>query len=128
MGKSAYRSSVVGEAGLETIRAVRPLLRRLEAQDAALAQQLVRALTNVVMAIGRAELPEPGNVRQHILNAVGSAHEARALLQMAVDWRYCTWRSAKRAYEQLELTMRMLWGLAKQKRPRLAWEATSRAS
>jgi hypothetical protein len=128
MGKNVCRSSVVGEAGLSTIRAVRPLFRRLEARDEALAQQLRRALTNVVMAIGRAELPEPGSVRGHILNAVSSANEARALLQMAVDWRYCTWRSAKRAYEQLELTTRMLWDLAKQKQPRLSWAATSRAS
>jgi hypothetical protein len=80
------------------------------------------------MAIGRAELPEPGSVRGHILNAVGSANEARALLQMIVDWRYCTWRSAKRAYEQLDLTTRLLWDLAKQKRPRLEWVPTSRAS
>jgi hypothetical protein len=128
MGKYVYRSSVVGGAALETIRVVRPLLRRLESRDEALAQQLVRALTNVVMAIGRVELPEPGNVRGHILNAVGSANEARALLQMAVDWRYCSWRSAKRAHEQLELTTRMLWDLAKQKRPRLTWVPTSRAS
>jgi hypothetical protein len=88
----------------------------------------VRALTNVVMAIGRAELPEQRNVRPHILAAVSSANEARALLQMVVDWRYCTWRSAKRAYEQLEHTTRMLWDLAKQKRPRLTWVPTSRAS
>ena len=128
MGKYVYRSSVVGEAALETIRAVRPLLRRLEERDEALAQQLVRALTNVVMAIGRAELPEQGNVRPHILSAVSSANEARALLQMIVDWRYCSWRSAKRAYEQLNLTTRMLWDLAKQKRPRLLWLPTSRAS
>jgi hypothetical protein len=59
---------------------------------------------------------------------VGSANEARALLQMAVDWRYCTWRSAKRAYEQLEVTTRLLWNLAKQKRPRLTGVPTSRAS
>jgi four helix bundle protein len=128
MGKYIYRSSVVGEAALETIRKVRPLLALVRGRDEALAQQLVRALTNVVMAIGRAELPEPGNVRQHILNAVGSANEARALLQMAVDWRYCTWRSAKRAYEQLEVTTRLLWNLAKQKRPRLTGVPTSRAS
>jgi four helix bundle protein len=128
MGKFILRSSVVGEAGSDTIRAMRPLLKRVEARDPALARQLVRALTNVAMAIGRAELPQPGGVRQHILNAVGSANEARALLQMIVDWRYCTWRSAKRAYEQLDVTTRMLWHLAKQKRPRLEWVPTSRAS
>jgi four helix bundle protein len=128
MGKYVYRSSVVGEAALETIRRVQPLLARVRGRDGALAQQLVRALTNVVIAIRRAELHEPGNVREHVLNAVGSANEARALLQMAVDWRYCSWRRAKRAYEELELTTRMLWDLAKQKRPRLTWEPTSRAS
>ena len=128
MGKYVYRRSVVGEAGLETIRVMRPLLRRLEARDEALAQQLLRALTNVVMAVGRAELPEPRNVRGHILNAVGSANEARALLQMVVDWRYCSWRSVKRTHTHLELTTRRLRDLAKQKRPRLTRVPSSRAS
>ena len=111
MGKPLVRKSIA--AGLQTIRAVRPLMVRIRGRDEALAQQLVRALNDVVLSIARAEHPARGAVRAHVLAAVGSAIEARALLQMTVDFRYCTWRSVKRACEKLDRTTSMLRDLAR---------------
>jgi hypothetical protein len=119
MGKQLAKKSAVGEAGLQTIRAVSPLMVRICEHDEALALQLVRALNNVVLSIGRAEYLEAGGVRTHLLAAMCSANEARALLQMVVDWRYCTWRSVRRPYTELNRTAVMLAELARRKRPRL---------
>jgi hypothetical protein len=118
--------SKVSEASLETVRLVQPLLAGLRKRDAALADQLVRALTNLAMSTGRLSCAEQSKKRAHVLAAVASTSEAGALLRMAVDWRYFTWQSAKPAYEALNCTAMMLWRLARRKKPRV--EALRRAS
>jgi hypothetical protein len=117
MGKVRGRSRL-GQSSLETVRLVQPLLAGLRQHDAALTEQLVRALTSLAISAGAVVLAEQGRKREHVLAAVASASEAGALLRMAVDWRYCTWLSAKAAYEELNRTAFMLWRLARVKKPR----------
>lgn len=112
MRKMVGRSRV-GEASLDTVRAVQPLIAGLRRRDRALAEQLVRALTNLAMSAGRVGFAAPRSRRTHVLAAVASASEAAALLRMAVDWRYCSWSRAKLAYEQLNRTSLALWKLAR---------------
>lgn len=108
----------VSEASLETVRLVQPLLVGLRQRDPALAEQLVRALTHLAMSAERVTFAEPEKKREHVLSAVASVSEAAALLRMAVDWRYCTWPSAKAAYDELSRSAVLLWKLARLKKPR----------
>lgn len=110
--------SKAGGASLETVRLVQPLIGRLHQRDPVLTEQLLRALTNWAMSARRMTAAEPAKKREHMLSAVASASEAAALLRMAVDWRYCTWPSAKGAYEALSRTTVMLWKLARLKKKR----------
>lgn len=93
---------------MEAIRALRPLMAGLRRRDRALWQQLVRAVTNVSISIARAEYPALGARRAHLLSAVGSVSEARAVLRLAVDWGYCAAPRAKAAQALLERTRLML--------------------
>jgi four helix bundle protein len=102
------KKSEVGELSLELVRALRPLIRGLERRDRALWQQLVRAVTDVSLSLARAEYPERGARRGHLLAAVFSVSEARAVLHLAVDWGYLAAPRARGAHTLLERTSTML--------------------
>jgi hypothetical protein len=106
----------VGEASLAVISAVQPLMAGLRLRDGAVAEQLVRALNNLAMSAAKLEFAEPQQRRALVLSAVASASEAGALLQMAVDWRYCPWPNVKPAWSALGDTVTLLWKLARPKR------------
>ena len=93
---------------MEAIRALRPLMARLERRDRALWHQLMRAVTNVSMSIARADYRAVGTRRGHLLSAVGSVSEARAVLHLAIDWGYCAAPRAKEAQTLLDRTLLML--------------------
>lgn len=103
MGRLTERSEVE-EACLATITAIQPVLAALRRCDGALASQLVRALTNMTLSAARARFAPRNERRGHLLSAVGSASEANALLQMAIDWHYCTWPHAKLGRQSLATT------------------------
>jgi hypothetical protein len=117
MGKIIGQQSV-GKSSLETVRLLQPLIAGLRERDAALTDQLLRALTNLAMSTSRLRFAERGEKRAHVLAALASASEAGALLRMAVDWRYCTWPAAKPAYEELNRTAVLLRKLAYLRKPR----------
>jgi hypothetical protein len=116
MGNS--HRGAVEEASLQIIRAFRPLLAGLRQRDSAVAEQLVRALNNVAMSSAKLEFAEPRARRALVLSAIASASEVSALLQMAVDWRYCPWPNVKPAWDALATTVELLWKLARPKRKR----------
>jgi hypothetical protein len=120
--------SKVRETSLEAVRLVQPLLAGSRQRDPALTEQLVRALTHWAMSAGRVVLVEPKKKREHVLAAVASASEAAALLRTAVDRRYCTWPSAKAAYEALSRIAGLLWKLARPKKPRSKARRRQRAA
>jgi hypothetical protein len=101
------------EASLATIVAMRPLMAALRRCDGALASQLVRALSNMAMSAARSGFGPRGERRRHLLSAVASASEAHALLQMAVDWHYCSWPHARPARDSLAATRTLLTKLAR---------------
>lgn len=120
MGKSVFEKSEVAEASLRTIRRLQPLMAGIRRSDRALANQLMRAMTNVALCIGRAEYREVSARRGHLLEAIGSAGEVQAVLQLAIFSRYCTPERAKRAREELSRTTALLWKMASRKRSRAA--------
>jgi hypothetical protein len=118
MGKIMRRSKV-SDSSLQTVRLVQPLLAGLRKRDAALTEQLVRALTSLARSAGGATFAQDGRKREHVLMAVASAREAAALLRLAVAWRYCPWPRAKAAYEELNRTAILLSKQARLKKPPL---------
>lgn len=105
----------VGEVSLDAIRALQPMVAGIRRCDRAVSEQLVRAMTNVALSIGRAEFPVQGTRRGHLLAALGSASEARAVLQMAVDWGYCAPKRARGAQQLLDRVLTMLSALIRRR-------------
>lgn len=108
----------VGEVNLQAIVALRPLLESLRRRDRRASEQLVRALTNSALCIARADYRAPCDRRMHLLSAVASTGEARALLGMFVQWGYCApgrTVAAERLLDQMlsmlsaELSIRTSW-------------------
>ena len=120
MGKVVLEKSELAEARLQTIRRLRPLMPGIRRCDRALANQLMRAVTNVALCIGRAESREPSARRGHLLEAIGSAGEVQAVLQLAIASRYCAADRAKLAHQELNRTMQLLWRMASRKRSQAA--------
>ena len=109
------RKLKVGDVNLGVIRALQPMMAGMRRRDRAVSEQLVRALTNVAFSIGRAEFPVRGTRREHLLAALGSASEARAVLHMAVDWGYCAPLRARGAQQLLDRTLSILVALVRRR-------------
>lgn len=98
----------VGEVNLKAIVAVRPLVQGLRRRDRRACDQLVRALTNSALCISRADYRASRDRRRHLLHAVASTGEARALLKMFVEWGYCASARTVAAERLLDQMLSML--------------------
>jgi hypothetical protein len=116
MGKR--NQSVVGESSRQLIRVVGPVLAGLRKRDEALTEQLVRALTDLAVNTGKLAGAEPKELHAAALSALASVSEAHALLQLAVDWRYCPWPNVKPVWDALGHTDELLRKLAQPRRRR----------
>ena len=65
------------------VRKLRPLIERIGKRDANLADQLRRAATSVPLNLNEGLYSQGGNVRARFHNALGSAAEVRACLDVA---------------------------------------------
>ena len=73
---------------IEMIRALRPLVERIAKQDSNLADQLRRAASSVPLNLNEGAYSQGGNVRARFHNALGSAAEVRACLDVAEAFGY----------------------------------------
>ena len=82
---------------LKVVRELRPVVGRIESTDRDLARQMRRALASMVLNTGEGMGSSAGTRRERYRNALGSARETRAGLDVAValgyvePWR-ATWR------------------------------------
>lgn len=104
---------LVHQIALSTIHLLRPLLPLIQRRDKALAVQLTKAASSVVLNIAEAEYSDPGTRRSRFYSAAGSANESRAALRVAVAWGYVTERQAATPAEQLDRVIAMLWKLSR---------------
>src|SRR5690349_5146429 len=87
----------VYEVAMEVVRGLRPVIERIGRRDSGLADQLRRAATSVPLNISEGAYSQGGNARARFHNALGSAAEVRACLDVAqamgyvddVDARLC---------------------------------------
>ncbi|HVY27897.1 MAG TPA: four helix bundle protein [Polyangiaceae bacterium] len=102
----------VEEIAVRLIEELEPLLKPIKARDRALADQLLRASSSMVLNIGEGNYSDPGNRRGRWFTAAGSANEARLALRVAVARRYFAQAEAANAAALLRSILRILWVLA----------------
>ena len=73
---------------LQVVREMRPVLVRIESKDRDLARQMRRALASMVLNTGEASGSSGGTRRERYRNALGSARETSAGLDVAVALGY----------------------------------------
>ena len=103
----------VHAVALETVVALRPLVPLIQRRDRALAVQLARAASSVVLNIAEAEYSDPGNRRARLYSAAGSANESRSALRVAIAWGYLAERQAAAPIALLDRVLAMLWRLGR---------------
>jgi hypothetical protein len=103
---------------LRCASALQVLVSSAEKKDRALAEQLARATTNLVLELSRADAHEGSAGRRHLLSALTSASEAMILLRLVVDHRHCSWPRAKPAYDELSTLIHALLKRADPRRTR----------
>lgn len=97
------------EVTKELIASLRGPVAVIEKHDSALADQLYRAASSVLLNLGEGQKFQDGNRRKHFAIAQGSANEVKAALDAAEAWGWLADASASRAL--LDRVLAMLWRL-----------------
>ncbi len=82
---------------LRVVREMRPVLVRIEGKDRDLARQMRRALASMVLNTGEGSGSSGGTRRERYRNALGSARETQAGLDVAVALGYVEPRESELA-------------------------------
>jgi len=98
----------VYEVSLEMIVGVKPLLEMVAKHDGPLADQMKRAASSVVLNIAEGGESLGGNQRARFRNALGSAAEVGAALDVAQAWGYVGIEQARPVREALGRIRSML--------------------
>jgi four helix bundle protein len=73
---------------LDVVRGVQPLIQQIKREDPNLADQLRRAVTSVPLNVSEGSYSQGKNCRARFFNALGSAGEVRACLDVAEAMGY----------------------------------------
>jgi four helix bundle protein len=76
------------ETMVEVLRGLKPVVTAIEAHDRDLARQLRRASTSVALNISEGSGSSAGSRRERYRNALGSARETGACLDVAMAYGY----------------------------------------
>ena len=93
---------------LRVAREMRPVMVRIEGKDRDLGRQMRRAVTSVVLNLGEGMGSSGGTRRERYRNALGSARETRAGLDVAEALGYI-----ERPESELELVINTLYKLSR---------------
>jgi four helix bundle protein len=90
---------------------LRPIVRRIEAHDRNLADQLKRAATSIALNVSESSYAKGGNRKAQLHVAAGSANESRAALRVASAWGYVEESEMGAAQDKLDHCVAVLWKL-----------------
>ena len=96
------------EVAIELVTALRELVPIIERHDRALADQLRRAASSVVLNVAEGQRSAKGNQPRHFALAHGSANEVKAALELAQAWGWIGDAREPRAI--LDRLLSLLWG------------------
>ena len=82
------------EVAIGVLQELGPALCAIEARDRDLGRQLRRAASSVVLNIAEGSGSSAGTRKERYRNALGSAREVEACLDVARAWRYTSARPA----------------------------------
>ena len=102
---------IAHKVALEAVAALRPLVGPIRREDKALADQIRRAASSMVLNIAEAEYSDAGNSRARLHTAAGSANETVAALEVAMAWRYIDEHAAQVVLALLDRVKALLWRL-----------------
>jgi four helix bundle protein len=97
--------------GLQTIRALRPVVARIERRDRKLAQQIRDAASSITANLGEGNWRQGKDRPYHFSVAAGSANEVRVHLLTAEAWGHVEMTELGDALELLDRELAMLWRL-----------------
>lgn len=100
---------VAYEIARELIAALRPIVPVIERRDRALADQLKRAASSVLLNLAEGQKFTNGNRRKHYEIAQGSANEVKAALDAAEAWGWIAERGSERLV--MDRMLAVLWKL-----------------
>ena len=99
------------EVAHEAVRLLKSPLDAIARRDASLADQLRRAACSVVLNLAEGRRRRGRDRTHHFRIAAGSAAEARAALDLAVDLGYCA--AAPEAWARLDRVLALTWPLVR---------------
>ena len=76
------------DVAIQTLEEMRPAIEVIERRDRDLARQMRRAASSVVLNIAEGSGSSGGTRRERYRNALGSAREVVACIDVARAWRY----------------------------------------
>ena len=97
----------------EVLRELPPVLERVRARDAKLADQLRRAAQSMVLNIAEGRGNRGGNAGLRFATACGSAKEVRAALEVAGDWGYLEAGTVAELDGRLDTVCAITWVLSR---------------
>ena len=103
----------VYDVSLEMVRMLKPVVEVVGRRDRALADQMRRAASSVVLNIAEGTESLGGNQRSRYRTALGSAGETAAALDVAMAWDYVAKERAQVVQRKLTDVRKMLWSLAR---------------
>ena len=89
------------------------MVEQVGRRDKALADQLRRAVSSVVLNLAEALGSDSGNRRSRLATARGSLSESRAAIQLAAAWGYIADTSAQSIDIQLDRLGARIFGVAR---------------
>ena len=110
-GMQNPQSSSVLEHSLVVVELARPLVESIQRKDRDLASQLRRAISSICLNLSEGFGAAKGNSRLRFETALGSLHEARTGIRVAVAWGYVGNDSACAALESLDSLGGRVYGL-----------------
>jgi four helix bundle protein len=110
---STLHASSVLEHALAVAALVRPLVDGIQRKDRDLASQVRRAVNSIALNTAEAQGSASGNARLRFESALGSLYEARAGIQLALVWGYCTQSAAREALASMHHLGARLYGIAR---------------
>jgi four helix bundle protein len=104
---------IVQSLSVELVESLRPLVSEIRKRDRALADQLTRAASSVVLNIAESNYSDSGNRKARLFTAAGSANEVRAVLTVGAAWAYCERAESEVALGLLDRILAILWKLTR---------------
>ncbi len=107
------QSSSILEHAVGVVELARPLVESVQRKDRDLASQIRRAISSIALNASEGFATVGGNARLRFETALGSLHEARTGIRVAVAWGYVRCDAASALMESLNSLGGRIFGLTR---------------